>query len=452
MKSQKSEIHCSKLYFALKRYHFHFILVFFYISPSFLQAQLYKPIDTADKVLREKFIEKYMVRDAQFLLTLKQKYGKDSKELITELKDFSKDFIQNIKDGQYVFDDRFTSKAESVLAHISKANHLDEQNTCVIISKDPTLNAFCLPNGTFVINMGVFYWLNNVDQLAGVLSHELSHKLLDHSIKFQMLRLADDKSQQAQNALKSVKSLKYNRREAAFQLYKNRLYALGEERRKNEYQADSMGYILLKKTDYNCNQFIDALRFMEKYDTLVPEPVKDDIYRQVFDLPDLKFREEWLTMEDLSGYDYSLWKSRFDADSASSHPQLDDRIKTLENLNPELLQSRDSKADSSFLELHRIAELEQVPNLYFLEEYGLSIYICLKRIQQEKDIDYYKQWLGKNFTKIWDARKKYQLNRYLDTVDPKNQSPGYQKYLNFMWNLSLEEIRTISDYYTTNYR
>jgi uncharacterized protein YaaN involved in tellurite resistance len=45
--------------------------------------------------------------------------------------------------------------------------------------------------------------------------------------------------------------------------------------------------------------------------------------------------------------------------------------------------------------------------------------------------------------------KNYNLNRYLDRVDPKNQSESYQQFLNFMWNLSLDEIKNIADYYQT---
>lgn len=452
MKSQKSEIYFSKLNFAVKPYHFLILLAFFYFSPSFLQAQIYKPIDTADQSLRNKFIEKYKLQDELFLQQVKKDYGKNSKELIAGFKEFSDNFISQVKAGQFVFDDRFTSKAEEIVTNIFRANKIEQQHTLVIISKDPTLNAFCLPNGTFIINMGVFYWLDNSDQLAGVLSHEISHKILNHTIKFQLREIADRNSATTKSEMKAVRRMQYNRREAAIQLFKNKLYASGEERRKNEFQADSLGYSLLKKSDYHSVEFIEALRLMERYDTLRPEPLNDEVYRIVFDLPNQKFKEEWLKTEDLSGYDYTLWKSKFDKDSAASHPQLEDRIRTLENMNPELRDTIAGKSDDSFKELHRIAGLELIPNLYFLEEYGLAVYICLKRIQLNKEPDYYKQWLGKNFAQIYDARKNYRLNRYLDTVDPKNQTPSYQKYLNFMWNLSLDEIKNISDYYTANFK
>ncbi|MFW2135123.1 hypothetical protein ACK2M7_02360 [Chryseobacterium sp. TY4] len=44
------------------------------------------------------------------------------------------------------------------------------------------------------------------------------------------------------------------------------------------------------------------------------------------------------------------------------------------------------------------------------------------------------------FNKIYDVRKTYTLNRYLDKIEPHKQSQSYQQFLSFMWNLNLDEI------------
>jgi hypothetical protein len=61
---------------------------------------------------------------------------------------------------------------------------------------------------------------------------------------------------------------------------------------------------------------------------------------------------------------------------------------------------------------------------------------------------YYKKWLGYCFSKIYEGRKNYKLNRYLDRIDPKEQSESYQQYLSFVWNLRLNEIKEIADFYS----
>ncbi|MCB0472128.1 MAG: peptidase M48, partial [Flavobacteriaceae bacterium] len=79
--------------------------------------------------------------------------------------------------------------------------------------------------------------------------------------------------------------------------------------------------------------------------------------------------------------------------------------------------------------------------------YGLGIYAAMQFLQDKKKEAYTKFWLGKMFEKIYEARKNYNLNRYLDRVKPKDQSESYQQFLNFMWNLKLDEIKHIADHY-----
>ncbi|MFV0531986.1 MAG: hypothetical protein ACK5MD_11200 [Flavobacteriales bacterium] len=51
---------------------------------------------------------------------------------------------------------------------------------------------------------------------------------------------------------------------------------------------------------------------------------------------------------------------------------------------------------------------------------------------------------------IYQARKEYKLNKYLEQLAPNEQSKSYQQFLIFMWNLNLEELKFISDYYKNN--
>jgi len=45
---------------------------------------------------------------------------------------------------------------------------------------DPTINAFALPGGPMFINTGLLRAVDNEDQLAGVMGHEMSHVILRH--------------------------------------------------------------------------------------------------------------------------------------------------------------------------------------------------------------------------------------------------------------------------------
>ncbi len=413
-----------------------------------VNGQKYIPIDTTDNAQRKAFVDAYKIRDEAFCKELKIKYkGKAGNELVKSMKEYSEEFIKQVNEGQFCFDRTLNEKAETILKEISSKNLEVPANIRLLISKDPTLNAYCLPNGTLVLNMGIFYWLNNFDQVASVISHETAHLILEHSIKTQLNLIADNTSSSSKSTLKEVQNQKYNRSEKAFELFKSKLYSHGEERRRNEFEADSAGILIMKNTRFNYPYFIETLRLSGRYDTLKVEAVPASVYEQVFNLPNQKFNKEWMVIEDMSAYDYSLYKEKFNWDSISTHPDIEQRVKRLEVIFPTLTLSVGTPADSLYKAFQRVAEYEQVPGLYANEEYGIGIYLCLKRIEEGKDNTYYKEWMGNCFGKIYDARKKYQLNRYLDSIDPKEQSPGYQQFLSFMWNLSLDEIKNIKDYY-----
>jgi predicted Zn-dependent protease len=75
-----------------------------------------------------------------------------------------------------------------------------------------------------------FCWLDNDDQLGAVISHELGHKISEHSLKtfLQMI----DQNELDRITLQDIKSTKENRNERAFKVMKNRIYRKGAEKRK----------------------------------------------------------------------------------------------------------------------------------------------------------------------------------------------------------------------------
>ena len=61
--------------------------------------------------------------------------------------------------------------------------HYSPYNINIIIQQNPELNAFCYPNGTIVVNTGLLANLHSEDELVAILSHEISHFVLDHSVQ-----------------------------------------------------------------------------------------------------------------------------------------------------------------------------------------------------------------------------------------------------------------------------
>ena len=425
-----------------------FLFFSFFFSTTFF-SQEYKPLDTADFPQRKVFLEKYKLANENYIKELKAKYeGNTGKELAKNYTSFQEEFRKEIKNKDYLFNSDFSKKLDYYFDQLKKKNQNVPENIKILVAKDNTPNAFCVQDGVFIVNMGLFNWIDNESQLISILGHELGHKLLNHSENWQK-KLIETKNLNKEK-VSAITTLKYNKTEKAFQLLKSQMYESSSFRKKNEIAADSIGYVMYRNTGLKKSEYINALKNLQEFDTISPKLVKVETYRKLYNIPDHPFKYKWLKQEDFSGYDYSNFKERFNKDSLSTHPEVTERINHLKNIFPEINgdEEAEKSSDQEFLALKKAARFEILPNFFHSEDYGLGIYTAMQFLQDGEDENYYKSWLGKNFEKIYEARKKYNLNRYLDRIDPKNQSESYQQFLNFMWNLSLDDIKNIAEFYT----
>ncbi|STD10862.1 Putative Zn-dependent protease, contains TPR repeats [Chryseobacterium carnipullorum] len=430
------------------------IVFVFFIFSVMGNAQTYKMIDTADYLQRKEFLKNFAGNNEGFIKKIRSQYsGKTGSELSKIYKEFGNDFEKQVKNKDFIFKSEFETEIETLIQRLRKNNPRIPQDLKILVARDNTPNAYCLADGTFVINMGLYNWFNSEDQIAAVITHELGHKIDEHSLKTFLSII--EQNQLDKIAVQNLKETTANRSQAqnkkAFDILKNRAYKKGVERRQQEMQADSLGYVLFKNSDFNKNEYVNALQRLQDFDTISPRQLKIETYKKLFDLPKQAFNEKWMKKEDFSLYNYNFYKEKLDKDSLASHPEMSRRIEKLKKTFPELKTSVESeKPSETFTSLKKMARMEILPNYFHSEDYGLGIYASMQFLQDGEEDKYYKGWLGKCFTKIYEARKNYNLNRYLDRIEPKNQSESYQQFLNFMWNLSLDDIKNIADFYQSS--
>ena len=129
----------------------------------------------------------------------------------------------------------------------------------VIQSKD--INAFALPGGPIFINLGTIQAAQSEAQLAGVMSHEMSHVYMQHSAK------AIPKQEFAQifaGVLGAVLpgSTAGNLARVGIQFGAGTL--LLKYSRKDEAQADAVGAIIMYKAGYNPHALADFFKMLEQ--------------------------------------------------------------------------------------------------------------------------------------------------------------------------------------------
>jgi len=126
-----------------------------------------------------------------------------------------------------------------------------------VIDKD-VLNAFCLPGGKVFVYKGLFKAVQNEDQLAVVIGHEVAHAIARHGAErmsmMQLGRMGKTLAAQSIGGGKYAGAI-------------NQAYAATEGvglvlpfSRKFEYEADEIGLYLMTKAGYNPRE---ALKFWD---------------------------------------------------------------------------------------------------------------------------------------------------------------------------------------------
>lgn len=415
-------------------------------------GQQYSSLDTLDFELREKLIKGYKTSNKLLYKKLKKSHkGKLRKEIIRIYTTSNEEFLKNIRKKRFIFDMRFTSYIDSVLQVLKEANpSLQNTDLKVYISKHTSMNAMSIGNGHFIMHLGLFKYLENEGQFVSVLAHEIAHGELQHVEQSIMHQATLGSSKVRRLQAREIRRQKYNQYDKSFTILKNIMYDDSKKRRRREMLADSIGYELYRNTGFEKISFINSLKLMEKYDSLPTISLDSTVYKQFFDLPTQPFKEEWLNMEEFSNYDYSKYKEKINKDSIKSHPEVRQRIEKLATDFVEL--QGDKKAipneHSAFKKLQQIARQEDIATLYYLEKYGLSVRLILFKLAKNPDDPYLKKWLGTNFLALYEAKKKYQLNRHVDRIIPKDQTRNQQQFLNFIWNLRLNELKAIGEHYS----
>lgn len=116
---------------------------------------------------------------------------------------------------------------------------------------DRRVNAFCMPGGKIVIFTGILPLCQTDDELATVISHEVSHAIARHSnerLSVEMLRRMGGNILSRATSQKSI----------LLRTVINQAYGLGSQvaislpySRSHEYEADKMGLVFMALAGYN---------------------------------------------------------------------------------------------------------------------------------------------------------------------------------------------------------
>ncbi len=122
-----------------------------------------------------------------------------------------------------------------------------------LLSDPNTINAFALPGGQVFITYALFSKLENEDQLAGVLGHEIGHVLGRHSAE----RIAETEYWQG---LATAGSVGANIGDLVGNIGQNTLLTNGRD---DELESDDLGVLFMIKAGYDPEQMIGVMEILK---------------------------------------------------------------------------------------------------------------------------------------------------------------------------------------------
>lgn len=122
-----------------------------------------------------------------------------------------------------------------------------------LLSDPKTINAFALPGGQIFITYALFSKLENEDQLAGVLGHEIGHVIGRHSAE----RIAESEYWQG---LVTAGNVGADIGNVIGGIGQNTLLTNGRD---DELESDDLGVLFMLKSGYNPEEMIDVMEILK---------------------------------------------------------------------------------------------------------------------------------------------------------------------------------------------
>jgi|SRR5690554_795043 len=373
-----------------------------------------------------------------------RKVRSDVEKTYTEL---STEIIESIKKGIFVDEKNFREKVNTLFEKIQKNNPKYSQlaETEILFSFGVAPNAYAIGNDIIVLNIPLLQRLENEMQLAYIICHEIAHNLMHHSYSSIVDYAKLKNSEELKKQTREIEKQKYNKGQIASGLYKDIVYGKRKNNRKYEHQADSLGYILFNNTFPNyAYESVKTLELLETIDTETDSlTLKDYIF--LFDTEKSPFRESWINSTELDKYNYQNDSKFWVVDSLKTHPDCAIRIQFLKE-HFAVESDKQWEGESDFLHLKSSAKYNAVLGMYFIEEYGKSLYQTLLLYKNDPEDEFLKKLIKANLLKLQVAQNSYTLNKHLDIINPKF-SNSYNTFLYFFRQLRKSQLTAIIDKY-----
>jgi len=382
--------------------------------------------------------------------TVPTKYSEKSaqawyKEMMT---DRNTSLLHTFKDDDLIYDTLLLNKCNMIGDRIKTANKTYNFDSIKFyINRSHIPNAACYGEGTIMVNLGLFLWVDNDDELALVIAHEMSHQVLNH-IQAQMEKsIATLTSEGFKDELKDIKKSKDGKYERFRNLMKTFSVETGKHSVYKESEADSLAELFIRNAGFNAALGSLILLKLDNSDALFTSSslysLKDFLNNSAVDQSYFVVKKKY---NGLSSATVTMNADK-DLDSIKTHPDCIKRYESVagKGIRP-TVNCCNSLNDMYSLYKQR-ALLEIVRQLYENREIGLCAHICLFALKNNYSPAIYNEFLSLCFSEL------YWSDKHLERFNAVNAGAIRETTLkllqDFLFEASISDLDKLSAYFLT---
>jgi Peptidase family M48 len=374
----------------------------------------------------------------------------ENKKYIIELYRSRFDFINALFTSKDFISTEATNKYLAAITNeiINKNPELKSLGTRFLFSRAYWPNAFSTGEGTIVINIGLFTKLQNESQLVFTLCHELAHLYLQHSNKAIDHYINTLYSEEFQAKLKALKKQQYERNKELNKLEKGFVFSDRRHGRQHESEADSMGLVFMKNTNFDITEAIGCLNILDTIDNDAGNT--EEALRSMFNFTEYAFQEKWVKKQEaFFGVSADSKATDKEEDSLKTHPDCKIRIARLRPavesaVNP--LAKKFWVDEAEFKKLQELFLFETLPATYNNKSISRCLYLAMQLHKKYPGNAYTITSIGKCFNLFYENQKNHTLNNIVSLPSPY-WDKNYSRLLEFIQNIRLDEMAAIGYYF-----
>jgi Zn-dependent protease with chaperone function len=315
----------------------------------------------------------------------------------------------------------------------------------LFVIRNPIENAFALGDGTILLNVALLSKLENEDQVAFVICHELAHIYLKHMQKGIKEHFDTFYSESFQKEVKKIIAEEYNINSKLNSLIQNASLNKLYHKRTYEKQADSLGYILLSKAGYDVSQAYAALQLLDK----IEAPYSDqsinfqhhfgcaNVNSSIYEKP--KKSTSIFAVEPEQPKLFEL------SDTLKTHPDCKKRMKFIESLSLSYpsATTMSSANTEKFERVKAYSRFETIQSWYDEGNFDRALFETLLHLQENPENSYLQSMV---LLCLYELKEHMQHHRYSDVVSRVSDyyPANFNEMLETLHNLNLSDFQGLS--------